>query len=231
MLNKQLLEKPDYWNILRSDEMTKYIIDKFEEEITSKQIEPETEYTICDWCGLNVNSKRYNLGNWVYAKDEHPVSPNGDFKTESIQADGKFGEILILKSCLRKGSFPKLHRGKVNGKNTIIESFIPLPLKESTPDSWYKKSKPIEVLSLGGGMDSCTEVIRNGDFYDIIIMSDTGAEEYETHAYLEKWFFPKLKNGHMLLAPLENTSNPACAMFVKEANKIPQEIDIGNLLD
>jgi hypothetical protein len=46
-----------------------------------------------------------------------------------------------------------------------------------------------------------------------------------------KWFFPKLKNGHMLLAPLENTSNPACAMFVKEANKIPQEIDIGNLLD
>jgi len=34
-----------------------------------------------------------------------------------------------------------------------------------------------------------------------------------------------------LLAPLENTSNPACAMFVKEANKIPQEIDIGNLLD
>ena len=46
-----------------------------------------------------------------------------------------------------------------------------------------------------------------------------------------KWFFPKLKNGHMLLAPLESKPNPMCAMFVKEANKIPNEIDIGHLLD
>ena len=46
-----------------------------------------------------------------------------------------------------------------------------------------------------------------------------------------KWFFPKLKNGHMLLAPLDSKPNPSCAMFVKEANKIPNEIDIGMLLD
>ena len=231
MLNKQLLEKPDYWNILRSDEMTKYIIDKFEEEITSKQIEPTLEKYSCETCGLNVNSKRYHLENWDYVKDEHPVDPNitvgntlhkqledmesfefmkwiekGDYKRERITAEGEFGEYLVLKSCLNKGKFPKLHRGKINGKNTIIESFNSLPLKESTPDSWYKKSKPIEVLSLGGGMDSCTEVIRNGDFYDIIIMSDTGAEEYETHAYLSKWFFPKLSksvlNKMVILDPM-----------------------------
>ena len=46
-----------------------------------------------------------------------------------------------------------------------------------------------------------------------------------------KWFFPKLKNGHMLMVPLEDKENPKCAMFVKEANKIPQEIDIGHLID
>ena len=46
-----------------------------------------------------------------------------------------------------------------------------------------------------------------------------------------KWFFPKLKNGHMLVAPLENKSNPRCALFVKEANKIPADIPIGHLLD
>mgnify|MGYP003656591665 FL=1 len=46
-----------------------------------------------------------------------------------------------------------------------------------------------------------------------------------------KWFFPKLKHGHMLLIPLEDGANPRCAMFVKEANKIPQEIDVGHLLD
>jgi hypothetical protein len=46
-----------------------------------------------------------------------------------------------------------------------------------------------------------------------------------------KWFFPKLKNGHLLVAPLENKPNPRCAFFVKEANKIPSDIDIGDLLD
>mgnify|MGYP003655342946 CR=1 FL=1 len=197
--------------------MTKYI-DKFEDEITSKQIEPKEEYISCKICGLNVISKRYHLGNWVYVKDEHEVDPNitlgdtlplydqiitagelkdwetpefmnqienGDFKTESIQAEGSFGK-LVLKSCLSKGKFPKLHRGKIKGKNKIIESFNPLPLKESTPDSWYKKSKPIEVLSLGGGMDSCTEVIRNGDFYDIIIMSLAGNTIASTYPLLLK---------------------------------------------
>ena len=35
----------------------------------------------------------------------------------------------------------------------------------------------------------------------------------------------------MLLPPLEDKADPRCAMFVKEANKIPAEIDIGHLLD
>jgi hypothetical protein len=35
----------------------------------------------------------------------------------------------------------------------------------------------------------------------------------------------------MLMVPLEDKENPKCAMFVKEANKIPQEIDIGHLID
>lgn len=46
-----------------------------------------------------------------------------------------------------------------------------------------------------------------------------------------KWYFPKLKHGHMLVAPLEDGENPRCALFVKEVNKIPQEIHIGHLLD
>lgn len=35
-----------------------------------------------------------------------------------------------------------------------------------------------------------------------------------------KWFFPKLKNGHILAVPLENKKTPQCAFFVKEANKV-----------
>ena len=44
-----------------------------------------------------------------------------------------------------------------------------------------------------------------------------------------KWYFPKLKNGHLLAVPLEDKSDPLCAFFVKETNKLPDSIDIRKL--
>jgi hypothetical protein len=44
-----------------------------------------------------------------------------------------------------------------------------------------------------------------------------------------KWYFPKLKNGHVLAVPLENKEKPQCAFFVKEANKVC-DIDVGDLM-
>lgn len=44
-----------------------------------------------------------------------------------------------------------------------------------------------------------------------------------------KWFFPKLKNGHLLAVPLELGHNPMCAFFVKDSNKVPDNIDIRKL--
>ena len=44
-----------------------------------------------------------------------------------------------------------------------------------------------------------------------------------------KWFFPKLKNGHLLVVPLEDKPEPKCAMFVKEANKV-KDMDIADML-
>lgn len=41
-----------------------------------------------------------------------------------------------------------------------------------------------------------------------------------------KWYFPKLKNGHLLAIPLEEGSNPTCAFFTKELSKIPDTLDI-----
>lgn len=43
-----------------------------------------------------------------------------------------------------------------------------------------------------------------------------------------KWYFPKLKPGHMLAIPLENKPNPRCAYFIKETSKLP-DIDVGDL--
>ena len=46
-----------------------------------------------------------------------------------------------------------------------------------------------------------------------------------------KWYFPKLKNGSLLVVPLEMGDEPLCALFVKEGNKIPDPIDMAVLFD
>lgn len=52
-----------------------------------------------------------------------------------------------------------------------------------------------------------------------------------TNIYQEvKWFFPKLRNGNILVVPLEKGDNPRCALFVKETKKIPNSIDISELV-
>jgi hypothetical protein len=44
-----------------------------------------------------------------------------------------------------------------------------------------------------------------------------------------KWYFPKLKNGHVLAVPLENKTKPLCALFVKEINKVC-DLQVGDLV-
>ena len=57
------------------------------------------------------------------------------------------------------------------------------------------------------------------------------AEEIQiTNVYQDvKWYFPKLKNGHMLVVPLEDKPEPKCALFVKDYKKI-KNVDISDLL-
>jgi len=51
-----------------------------------------------------------------------------------------------------------------------------------------------------------------------------------TNVYQDvKWFFPKLKNGHLLAVPLESGENPKCAFFVKDANKV-KDIEVADLV-
>lgn len=40
-----------------------------------------------------------------------------------------------------------------------------------------------------------------------------------------KWFFPKLKYGHILAIPLEYGDKPRCAYFVKDLNRIPDVLN------
>tara|TARA_B100001173_G_C15856485_1_gene491079 strand:+ start:84 stop:584 length:501 start_codon:yes stop_codon:yes gene_type:complete len=45
-----------------------------------------------------------------------------------------------------------------------------------------------------------------------------------------KWYFPKLKNGHVLTMPVKAGSKPSCVFFAKELNQIPDQIQVGDLL-
>ena len=45
-----------------------------------------------------------------------------------------------------------------------------------------------------------------------------------------KWYFPKLKNGHMLAVPLSDKLGPYCAYFLKDIGKIPESLDIRKLI-
>jgi hypothetical protein len=44
-----------------------------------------------------------------------------------------------------------------------------------------------------------------------------------------KWYFPKLKNSHLLAVPLSDGPEPLCAFFVKEMAKLPEQLDIRKL--
>lgn len=51
-----------------------------------------------------------------------------------------------------------------------------------------------------------------------------------TNIYADvKWYFPKLKNGHMLAIPLEDGDKPRCAYFVKDINKVC-DLDLADIM-
>jgi hypothetical protein len=45
-----------------------------------------------------------------------------------------------------------------------------------------------------------------------------------------KWYFPKMKNGHLLAVPLENGPKPICCYFIKEISRQNEIIDLSKIL-
>ena len=45
-----------------------------------------------------------------------------------------------------------------------------------------------------------------------------------------KWYFPKMKNGHLLATPTRSGSQPTCAYFVKEVSRQSELIHLDKLL-
>lgn len=45
-----------------------------------------------------------------------------------------------------------------------------------------------------------------------------------------KWYFPKMKNGHLLTVPLHDDLNPPCAYFVKEVTRQSEVLQLHKLI-
>jgi hypothetical protein len=45
-----------------------------------------------------------------------------------------------------------------------------------------------------------------------------------------RWYFPKMKNGHLLTVPLTDDPNPPCAFFVKEISRQGEIIQLHKLI-
>lgn len=45
-----------------------------------------------------------------------------------------------------------------------------------------------------------------------------------------KWYFPRLKNSHLLTMPVQDGRAPLCLLTLKEAGKLPDSLDIRHLV-
>ena len=126
--------------------------------------------------------------------------------------------------------------------------FVPLVFLESF-------NSPAAVLKIGDGTVKvpldwsiivCDPTVGDPEVLPVTSLNDRGFKAFVfnpitgfipsfdeieiVNIYQEvKWYFPKLKFGHILAVPLEEKENPKCVYFVKEVNKIPDVLSTEDL--
>ena len=84
----------------------------------------------------------------------------------------------------------------------------------------------IEVLPLTSLNDRGFEALTMNPLTTGLINS---AEIKVVNVFQEvKWYFPKLKFGHIISVPLGDGENPDCLYFAKDINQIPDTMDVGS---
>lgn len=126
--------------------------------------------------------------------------------------------------------------------------FVPLVFLESF-------SCPAAVLKIGGNtvkvpldwnLVVCDPSVGDPEILPITSLNDRGFKSFVfnpitgfvpefteveiVNIYQDvKWYFPKLKYGHILAVPLEEKDNPRCVYFVKETAKLPDVLSTDDL--
>jgi hypothetical protein len=136
-----------------------------------------------------------------------------------------------------------------NNKNNIDFFFIPLIFMETfnAPSMVmevgpYTVQMPIDwsVMVIEKELGQCEMVpltsINDRGFEALVInpLTNKMTESHEikiVNVFQDvKWYFPKLKNGHIITVPTSNGPNPPCLFFAKETNQIPDVINVGDFI-
>ena len=135
-----------------------------------------------------------------------------------------------------------------SNQQNIDYYFIPLVFLESfyAPAAVLRIGKHTVNMPLDWSVVICDPAVGEPEVLSLMSLNDRGFHAFTfnpitgfTPEYLDvsitniytdvKWYAPKLKFGHLLCIPLHDGPNAPCAMFVKEANKLPEVLDISQL--
>lgn len=133
-------------------------------------------------------------------------------------------------------------------KNNADYIFVPLVFLESfnSPAAVLKIGNYTTTVPLDWSLIVCDPSVGDPEVLPITSLNDRGFKAFVfnpitgflpafteveiVNIYQEvKWYFPKLKFGHILTIPIEEKSNPQCAFFVKETSKVPDVLSTEDL--
>lgn len=134
-----------------------------------------------------------------------------------------------------------------NPKN-VDYYFIPLIFLESfySPAAVLQIGKHTISVPLDWSIVICDPEVGDPEVVSLMSLNDRGFKTFAINPitgfqpkYLDinmvniytdvKWHAPKLKFGHLLCIPLSDEPGSDCVLLVKEANKIPEVLDIGDI--
>lgn len=134
-----------------------------------------------------------------------------------------------------------------NPKN-VDYYFIPLIFLESfySPAAVVSIGKYTINIPLDWNIVICDAEVGNPEVVNVMSLNDRGLQAFAinpingyTPQYLDiaitnvytdvKWHAPKLKFGHILCVPLSDQPESPCVLLVKDANKIPEVLDINDI--
>ena len=133
-------------------------------------------------------------------------------------------------------------------KHNVDYIFVPLVFLESfnSPAAVLKVGDKLMNIPLDWSIIVCDPSVGDPEVLPITSLNDRGFKAFVfnpitgfvpdfdeveiVNIYQEmKWYFPKLKNGHILAVPLSDCSNEKCIYFVKETSKIPEVLSTADL--